>query len=423
MKYDFDSYFFYETIPRASLNIKMKVNLTEHVDGKVLKDSATKAFHRFPYYRRIMRFDETGAHILEPSEEELVVKEEGAERIVLGSEETNHLFFCITWTGSSIYFHAPHSICGGCGMMVWVQATLWQYLTDLYQTEISSEGILTPLTPFSQSETAIPELSKAPADEGELVNDFGNAYMPMDDYEKYFKDPFKDVVFIPIILEQDEVIGHARANHASPNSLFSAIMFKTLGRVFRDRDVSFISSRIVANYRADVGCPDTYRDLVRMLRVKYTPDMLSWSIGKLSAMTREKMFLQLRPELSWLELKRLMAYRAEIDEVHSHEGKMQYAFDHSLIKNAPWDTYTISYVGNLPWGGLADYVESLFFITDGHFIQEITAVPGKFCFSFQQVVKDDKYLKAFLQILDEENLHYEVGNMEEKNLAGIHLGE
>ncbi len=423
MKYDFDSYFFYESIPRATLNIKIKVNLTEPVDGKALKESAVKAFHRFPYYKRKMRLDETGAHILEPSDEDLAVKEEGPERIVLGSEETHHLFFCITWTGKAVYFHAPHSICGGCGIMLWVKATLWQYLTDLHQTEISSEGILTPQTPFSPAETALPELGKAPAGECKPVKAFGNAYIPRDDYERFFSDPFKGAVFIPIVLEQDELMTYARAHHGSPNSIFSAIMFKTLARVYHDRDVPFISARIVANYRADVGCPHTYHDLVRMLRVKYTTDMASWPIGKLSAMTRERMRLQMQPELSWMELKRLMAFRAEIDAVQTHEGKMKYAFEHSLIKTAPWDTFTISYVGNLPWGGLADYVASSFAITEGHFIQEITALPGKFCFAFQQVVEDDKYLKAFLQILDEEHLHYEAGDMEEKKIAGLQLGE
>lgn len=422
MKYDFDSYFFYETIPRATLNIKVKVNLKEPVDGKMLEKSAVKAFHRFPYYRRKLRIDETGAHVFEPSDEEIVVKEEGPERIVLGSEETHHLFFGITWTGKAVYFHAPHSICGGCGVLFWVKATLWQYLTDLHQVKISSEGILTPSTPFSPAETAVPDLSKAPACEEIRLKEFGNAYMPMDDYERFFKDPFKGMVFIPLVFSQDEVMQYARSHDGSPNSIFSAIMFKSLMRVFADRDVSFISARIVDNYRADVGCPDTYRDLVRMLRVKYTREMESWPMDKLSTMTRGSMYLQMQPELSWMELKKVMAFRAEIDAVQSHEGKMKYAFEHSLIKNAPWDTYTISYAGNSPWGGVADYVDSYFFITDGHLIQEITALPGKICFNFQQVIEDDKYLKAFLQILDEEHIHYEVGKMEEKKLAGIQLG-
>ncbi len=423
MKYDFDSYFFYETIPRATLNIKLKVNLREPVDGRVLKESAAKAFRRFPYFRRRLWLDETGAHVLEPCDEELAVIEEGPERIVLGSEETHHLFFCITWTGKALYFHGPHSICGGCGLMFWVKATLWQYLTDLHQTKISSEGVLTPLTPFSPAEMALPDLGSAPAEEGSPVpaEAFGNAYMPMDDYERFFKDPFKGAVFIPIVLEEDEVISYARAKGGSPNSIFSSIMFKTLARVFQDREVPFISARIVANYRADVGCPETYRDLVRMLRVKYTPDMADWTIEKLSTMTRERMLLQMGPALSWRELKKTLAFRAEIDGVQSHEGKMKYAFDHSLIKNSPWDTYTISYVGKSPWGGVADYVDSCFFVTDGHFIQEITSLPGKICFSFQQVIEDDKYLKAFCQVLEEEHLHYEVGKMEEKKLARLQL--
>ena len=127
-----------------------------------------------------------------------------------------------------------------------------------------------------------------------------------------------------------------------------------------------MSSSIVANYRKDVGCPNSYHDLVRMLRVKYTAEMAQWPINKLSSMIRAKMALQMKPELSWAELKRL--FRDGIDAQKGMDNKIKYANEHSLVKTAPYDTFTISYVGNLPWGGISDYVDSVFSITDGHLL-------------------------------------------------------
>ncbi len=230
-------------------------------------------------------------------------------------------------------------------------------------------------------------------------------------------------MFIPIVIDQHELMSYARSNDGSPNSILSAIMFKALARVFKDKDLPALSVKIADNYRADVGCPDTYRDLVRLLRVKYTSDMADWPIEKLSTTTRGRMFLQMQPELSWVEYKKLLALRNEIDAIQSHEEKMKYAAGHSLIKNTPMDTYTISYAGNASWGGLADYVKSVFTITDGHLMIEVNALPGKICVSFQQVIRDDTYVKEFLKILDEEHIHYEAGEMEEKKLPGVQLGD
>ena len=133
------------------------------------------------------------------------------------------------------------------------------------------------------------------------------------------------------------------------------------------------------------------------------------------------MALQMKPELSWAELKRLTAFRDGIDAQKGRDNKIKYANEHSLVKTAPYDTFTISYVGNLPWGGISDYVDSVFSITDGHLLQELHYLPGKFCLAFQQLVEDKKYLNAFLQVLEEEHLNCEVGEMEAKKLAAIKL--
>ncbi len=390
-------------------------------NGNVLKISSEKAFHRFPYYRKKLRIDETGAHVFEPSEEDIVVREKSSERITLGSKETNRLFFAITWTDYSIYFHTSHSICGSCGMLMWIKSTLWQYFTDLYHTEINHEGILILSTPVLPDESELPDINKASTENLLPVRNFADAYISMDDYKKYIEDPFNNVVYIPIVIQEGELIKYARDNDGSPNSIFSALIFKALMRVFKGNDVGFISSKIVNNYRADVGCPNTYRDLVRMLRIQYKANMADWPVKKLSTITRASMYLQMQPELSWIEFKKLMEFRDGIDTEKSHEAKVKYALENSLIRNAPMDTFTISYVGRENWGGLTDYIDSVFTVTDGHFIFEINSLPGKFCLSFQQVVKDDIYLKAFLEVLDEEGISYEAGMMEPKKLAKIQI--
>ena len=133
------------------------------------------------------------------------------------------------------------------------------------------------------------------------------------------------------------------------------------------------------------------------------------------------MYLQMQPEFSVQEYKRLMEFREGIDAKKTFPEKAEYALTNSLMRADVTDTFTVSYVGNLRWGGLADYIESVNSITDGHLMLEVNSLPDKFCISFEQFTDDKKYLNAFLQVLDEEGISYTVREAEPTGLPGIQL--
>ncbi len=134
------------------------------------------------------------------------------------------------------------------------------------------------------------------------------------------------------------------------------------------------------------------------------------------------MYLQMQPEFSVQEYQRLMEFRKGIDEQKSFQEKADYALKNSLMRSDINDTYTVSYVGNLFWGGLAEYIEAVYSITDGHLMLEVNSLPEKFCISFEVFNNSDrKYLDAFLQVMDEEGIPYTVGEAEKTNLPGIQL--
>ena len=422
MKYEFDSYLLYEVTPAVAYTVRVKIQMKETVDGQILRQAAERAFRRFWYFARTVRIGSDDAFILENSGMPIVVKEETDQPVVLGSAETNGLYFCITYTDKTIYFNFTHNFCGGSGAMPWIQATLWQYLTDRYHVMIDKTGIVTPDDPVYAREMAYPDSESLPDDEPLGGYKGGNSYVPMDEYMTYFSNPAVGTVFYPIEIGNKELIKYAKENDGSPNSIICAMMFKALSRVYRDNpQAAQISGKIICNYRKDVGCPDTYRDLVRMLHVKYTADMADWSIEKLSTTARGSMYLQMQPEFSVQEYKRLLDFRNGIDEQKTFPEKAEYALTNSLLRADVADTFTISYVGNLAWGGLADYIESVYSITDGHLMLEVNSLPDRFCISFELFTADRKYLDAFLQVLDEEGISYTVGKAEPTRLPGIQL--
>lgn len=77
----------------------------------------------------------------------------------------------------------------------------------------------------------------------------------------------------------------------------------------------------------------------------------------------------------------------------------------------------VNYTGEMHWGEVAEYIESYVGVVDGHLVLEITAMEGKFFISFMQMVKGNKYIDAFRQVLDELGLEYRMTGPFPKHLS------
>ena len=133
------------------------------------------------------------------------------------------------------------------------------------------------------------------------------------------------------------------------------------------------------------------------------------------------MYLQMEPEASWKYYRNLLAYRNEIDRLSSLREKKKYASENSPLRAGPKDTFNISYVGNVSWGGLSEFVTAAYPITEGHLMLEIATARDKFCISFETLAKSDQYLSEFLHVLQEEGIPCSVGETERSNLPTIEL--
>ena len=416
--YDFDTYTLYEIKKRNVYSVRIKAILGETVQGDILRTAAGKAFRRFPYYARKVVINAQDAYELKPCEKPITVMPD--DHIVrLGSEDTNDLLFAITYEGKNIYFNFSHNFCGGCGAMRWIKTTLWQYLTDLGY-KIDSNGIMTADTPVSAEECREPDVASLPSDSPTGVPGFSNdSFTLMADYMAYMKNPDRKAGYYPISIRKTELMKYARDNDGSPNSIISAVLFRMCTRLFPEE--TKFSVRIACNYRADVGCPETYRDMVRQIWVSYPIKVRDWSIEKISTVTRSKMYVQMQPEFSWEECRKVAAFRRSIDDQPDLERKVDYAVENSPTTHGVPSTCVISYVGKVDWEGLAPYIQGVYSLTFGHVMLEINATGEDFCISFQTLHEHEKYIKAFLDVLDEEGLSYTVGEFADRKLPEIVL--
>ena len=54
---------------------------------------------------------------------------------------------------------------------------------------------------------------------------------------------------------------------------------------------------------------------------------------------------------------------------------------------------------------------------------EVNSAGDNFCISFQVLNRDDRFIREFVKVLEEEGIPYELGEMVESRLPQISLGE
>ena len=129
----------------------------------------------------------------------------------------------------------------------------------------------------------------------------------------------------------------------------------------------------------------------------------------------------MQPEISWAECRRVNEFRKNVDAQPDLESKADYAVKHSPTLNGLPPSFVVSYVGKAEWGGLAPYVDGVFTLSLGHIVLEVNATEVHFCMSLQTVRQDDKHVREFLEVLDEEGISYLLGSFEERKLPEIVL--
>ncbi len=423
-----DTYLLYEYMKKLSYTVRIKVTLKDNIDSTKLETAAQEAISRFPYFSVRVELGADGSYVLKHNDHPLPVLPEKDKRLVLGSDEVSGHLFAITWRDDTVWFNFSHSPCGGFGAMFWIKTTLYQYMTAKYGAVAAPADLKTVGSPVEEAELFYPDADKLPEDEPISRYTGGNNNAGMEVFLKYFLNPFhKDTYYYQIEIPAKDFMDLSKKLDASPNSLLAALMFKTTARLFEPQRKKFqkkgqgLSAKIADDYRNDIGCPGSYRDFVRFIHVGYDWDMADESIEKLNARARGGLILQNQPELSYECFRRLSKVHEGIDAQPDLKSKKKYAAQHSTYRSDVRDTYTISYVGQMDWGGMTEYIRSVYSLSDGNLMLEVNALPEKFCISFQLINKDQKALDIFRNVLEETGLHFSISERMTRYLPEIKL--
>ena len=417
-----DIYLLYEYMEKLPFTVRFKVQLDAPVDAKMLDQAAQEAIKRFPYFSVKVGLDEGQNYTLSHNARPIAVLPEKDERLVLGSDRVNRHLVALTYRDDCIWFNFSHSVCGSFGGMFWLKTTLYQYMLKKYGDLAAPKDIKLPDSPVADGELVFPDVDTLPKDEPIYRYDGGDSNLAIMRTLKYLLNPFvKDCYYYQIEIPTKEFMEYAARIDGSPNTILAAMMAKVGMRIFKEKKDTHLSVRIAADYRDDIGASETYRDFVRFIHIRYEWDMKDESIEKLNMRARGAIIKQNQPELGVERFTRLQKVHDGIDAQPDLKSKKKYALSNSAFRSDPRDNSTISYVGKVDWGDMAQHIKGLYTITDGDLMLELNALKDKFCIAFQLFDKKREPLERFCEILDNEKIPYTVSDRYTRRLPKIEL--
>lgn len=420
MKHNFDSYGLYKKEDRFSFTVRVRVTMKETVDPDILRTSVNKAIKRYPYFSVKVIVCDDGGFDLIYNDRDVVVIHTQKHIPALGTEEVNEHLLFIDYHNRCIYFNISHSLAGGRGFMPWVMTTIYQYVCDKYDVIPDAPGIIKPDSHLLPTETTEPALDMLTDESPIYEYKSKKPHVMLNDYMNGLLNPFKRYPNYRIVtVEQKDVVKCAKKYDMSVAALVFVAMSRAMDKVLPEK-IQVIGGEIAHNPRDNMGIPDAHSDFLSHIHIDYERELIrSGDIRKLGMRTRGQMILQTDPTVSHPEIKKRLELYQGCDTVDGLKNKRKYMTQNDLSsgKDAEHGTFYINYTGQLDWGEVADYVENYVIIVEGHLMLEITSMADRLFVCFMQLIKEDKYVLAFKDILLEMGIPCKITKAHLKHLA------
>lgn len=418
MKQTFESYCLYKISFVCKYVIRTKVKMKDAIDIDALRRAVNIATRRYPYFMVKLEIDEEGSYVFVPNNNDVVVIPTSKKNPDLCTKKVNFHLLYVDCKENEIYFNISHALTGGKGMTPWLMTCVYQYVKEKYGVEPYAPSIRKPDSPLLEDEIAQPTLEMVKDSERLDVKRFKGGKMLIFDYLNGLINPFiSSNEYYEIEFEQKDIIKYSKMSDSSVLTFFEILMFKTMAKVF-PKVVKFVGE-CAHNPSADMGIPNSYINVISHVLFLFDRKMLDWDMQKIGTIERGSMYLQIDPLFSRNEVLRNIELAEGIDGVIGHKRKLRYEKQHSTTfkDGAVHGTFIVNYSGYTDWGEVADYMDGYYLIVDGHQMIELSAYRDKIFCCFMQVIRTNKYIDSFKEVLEELNIGYKIRGPFKKGLV------
>ena len=385
-------------------NVRFSVRLDAEIDGVMLSEATRKTAERYPYFCvKLIRGDKE--YYLEDNPLPVVTLNRSSAA-VLRTEETNYHVWAVCYNDDYIYLDIYHGLADGAFMYRMLSTLLYYYMSEKYGN-IDAEDILTLDVPMYDDEL------RDPIEEIELADPMAAIMRKPDDiHHPAFKcvDDGKaapgEHVFYDIAIPETEFIRFTSEYGSTPGNMITILMARAIDSLFPNSSKPPVGNYFI-NGRPMLGVKYTSHNCFAMVRVEYDSAMKALDLREQCRVYRERTRASSAPEAVrdyMITVKARVDMLRKISMIDVREQMLSGVM--SSIK--PFVTYGVSYVGKWKYASIEKHITEFWTHVVGRseISVEMAAVNGTIFISYQQDIKDEKYVNAFMEQLSMYGIPY-----------------
>ena len=388
--------------------VRFKVRLKDKIDPDALTSAVSSASLRFPYFSgRLVCVGES----FEYSDNDLPVAVINSDnRVVLNSSQTNYHVWAVSFLGDCLYLDFFHGITDGTGMYRVLAAILYHYCKTVYGIDVIPELESSDI----EAEMADPQDTIADVPAPDV------SYTPAFTLETDGGLTKSSPVIWDVKIPEDAFVKFVRENDSTPGTMVELLMGKAIDSLYPERTKPIISSYVI-NARPMVGAEDTNHNCLGMSIFDYSPIVRSLPLSTQGTVYRGKTFVQSREEqvaaglaVNASTVKGIMASTPSL-------AARKEIFTSMFNGGEGFISYLVSYPGKWKYPSIGEYMKEFWTHPPCTFSLMVIlgAAGGNISLSIQQRFSEKTVIEAFLSLLGENEIPYEVISSGASDIAGF----
>lgn len=266
-----------------TLNIVVRVTLTEDIDTALMQTALEKAAMRYPNFHSVLASDGKGL-VYEFSDEKPVLQI-GDEKRKLGSSELNGFPYCVSCEGNILNLSVHHGITDGYGVTEFVKTLLYYYLKECGKP-VTADGNIR-LLEDAYDEAAEDELSylkyydRSVSSERPQTGDVKLFALPVEYWDEAGRYEFRR---FKLSMSTEQTVDYARRCGSSVTGLINAIVCKAFQTAY-DLEGKLLINSVTSNFRRLMPSV-SMQNFSGWLLTFYTPEMQGLPLAQTAAVMK-----------------------------------------------------------------------------------------------------------------------------------------
>ena len=388
--------------------VRFKVRLKDKIDPDALKSAVSSASLRFPYF---MGHLVCAGESFEYAGNDLPVAVINSDaRVTLNSAQTNYHVWAVSYLDDIIYLDFFHGITDGTGMYRVLATILYYYCKSVYGIDVITELESSDI----EAEMADPQdtIEEVPAPD--------TSYTPAFTLETDGGLTKSSPVIWDVKIPEDAFVKFVRENDSTPGTMVELLMGKAINSLYPERTKPIISSYVI-NARPMVGAEATNHNCLGMSIFDYSPLVSSMPLSTQGTVYRGKTFVQSRGEQVATGLAvNASTVKGVMKSTPSLEARKE-IFTAMFNGGEGFISYLVSYPGKWKYPSIGQYMKEFWTHPPCTFSLMVIlgAAGGNISLSIQQRFSEKTVVEAFLSLLRERGIPYEIISSGTSDVAGF----